>query len=81
MVATLQTDGVPPQGSLEGAFHGTENASIVLDGDAALSGLFPALDPIRTRTHRAELLVDVDQRRQQLRDVRDVEALRKLLTG
>ena len=81
MVATLQTDGGPPQSSLEGAFHGTENASIVLDGDAALSGLFPALDPIRTRTHRAELLVDVDQRRQQLRDVRDVEALRKLLTG
>jgi len=81
MVATLQTDGGPPQSSLEGAFHGTENASIVLDGDAALAGIFPALDPIRTRTHRAELLVDVELRRQQLRDVRDVEALRKRLTG
>ena len=81
MVATLQTDGSPQQGSLEGAFHGTENASIVLDGDAALAGLFPALDPIRTRTHRAELLVDVDLRRERLRDVRDVEALRRLLIG
>ena len=74
MVATLQTDE-----ALGRAFHGTENASIVLDGDAALAGLFPAFDPVRTRTHRAELLIDADARRARLKDVKDVEGLLRLL--
>lgn len=80
LIATLQTDPRVPE-SLASAFHGTENASIVLDGDAALMGLFPALDPIRSRTHRAELLVDREAHAARLRDVRDVEALLALLTG
>ena len=63
------------------AFHGTENASIVLDGSAALAGLFPAFDPLRTRTHRAELLIDADARRARLSDVRDVEGLLAVLGG
>ena len=75
---TLQTGGGD---SLASAFHGTENASIVLDGDAAMAGLFPALDPVRSKTHRAELLVDRDAHAARLRDVRDVEGLLALLTG
>ncbi|MSP54893.1 MAG: transcription termination factor Rho [Myxococcales bacterium] len=74
MVATLQTDE-----ALVRAFHGTENAGIVLDGDAALAGLFPAFDPVLSRTHRAELLIDADARRARLKDVRDVEGLLRLL--
>ena len=82
MVATLQTERAgDPADSLGRAFHGTENVSIVLDGDAALAGLHPALDPLRTRTHRAELLIDADARRARLGDVRDVEALHALLSG
>ncbi len=76
MVATLQTERTP---GLEAAFHGTENVSIVLDGDAALAGLYPAIDPLRTRTHRAELLIDAEARRARLKDVRDIEGLHKLL--
>lgn len=79
MVATLEADA--PGGSLAAAFHGTENASIVLDGSAALAGLFPAFDPLRTRTHRAELLIDADARRARLSDVRDVEGLLAVLGG
>lgn len=78
LMASLQTGA---DDALAAAFHGTENASIVLDGDAANAGIFPAIDPVRSRTHRAELLVDREAHAARLRGIRDVEGLLAVLAG
>ena len=45
------------------------------------AGIFPAIDPVRSRTHRAELLVDREAHAARLRGIRDVEGLLAVLAG
>ena len=60
VIATVLT-GKPDDDAIAQAFDGTANMQLVLDGDLAQRGLFPAVDLAASGTRRESMLIEPDR--------------------